>query len=254
MYGWFFAFWGIVAIVKFFEKALPELSILLLVFSIIFGIFANSLYHDSVKKKIAVAQLTIKNEAQLLEFLRYKGGVNTWVAWVFGGLHVIGIVASIAIPAFLDHKIPSPQVPSAVVTTETQPENKNFQRRKRSEYFSEMDAYWDEIDCKKPENKNSDTCESVLAEAAEQGDAVAQHHLGNRYFSGDGITKDDAQALFWWRKSAEQGDAGGQSSLGLAYEKGLGVEKDDAQAVFWYRKAYDGGRILSPEILRKIGK
>jgi hypothetical protein len=85
----------------FFEKAVPELSILLLVFWLIFGIFADSLYHDSVKKKIAVAQLTIKNEVQLLEFLRYKGGVNTWVAWVSGGLPVVGIVASIALVPLL---------------------------------------------------------------------------------------------------------------------------------------------------------
>ena len=105
MYGWFFVFWGIAATAKLLEKAVPESSLIFLVSSIIFGIFADSLYHHSVKKKIAAAQLTIKYEAQLIEFLRKKGGVNTWVIWVFGSLPVVGIVLSIAIPAFVDHKI-----------------------------------------------------------------------------------------------------------------------------------------------------
>jgi TPR repeat protein len=33
----------------------------------------------------------------------------------------------------------------------------------------------------------------------------AQYHLGLCYANGEGVTKDDTQAVNWWRKAAEQG-------------------------------------------------
>ncbi len=105
MYGWFFAFWGVSFLSNIFEKACsPGLSaIIFLVPWIAFPIYADSLYHNSIKKKIAIAQLSVKEEPKLLEYLRYKGGVHTWVIWVFGGLPVIGILAAILIPMFARH-------------------------------------------------------------------------------------------------------------------------------------------------------
>lgn len=105
MYGWFFAFWGVAFLSNIFEKAgSPGLSaIIFLVPWIAFPIYADSLYHNSIKKKIAVAQLSAKEEPKLLEYLRYKGGVHTWVIWVFGGLPIIGILAAIFIPMFARH-------------------------------------------------------------------------------------------------------------------------------------------------------
>jgi hypothetical protein len=43
------------------------------------------------------------------------------------------------------------------------------------------------------------------------------------------------------RVRAEQGDAKAQYSLGAAYALGEGVAKDSAEAVKWYRKAADQG-------------
>jgi len=105
MYGWFFAFWGIIFLSNIFEKSgSPELSVIVLFVPwIAFTIYADSLYHNSIKKKIAVAQLTVKEESNLLEYLRYKGGVHTWVIWVFGGLLVIGILPAILMPIFARH-------------------------------------------------------------------------------------------------------------------------------------------------------
>ena len=53
--------------------------------------------------------------------------------------------------------------------------------------------------------------------AAEQGDGRAQNMLGVMYGSGDGVPKDDAEALKWFRKAAEQGHATAQFNLGLRY-------------------------------------
>jgi len=104
MYVWFFAHLGIVFVSSVFEKADSSgLSIIILfVPGILFSIYANSLYHNSIKKKIAVAQLSIKEEAKLMEYLRYKGGVHEWVIWVFGwgfvGMIVIIFLIAIFVP------------------------------------------------------------------------------------------------------------------------------------------------------------
>ncbi len=105
MYGWFFAFWGIAILSNIFDKAgSPGISALVFFVPwIAFTIYANSLYHGSVKKKITVAQLTVKDEPKLLEYLKYKGGVHTWVIWVFGLIPLIGILAAILIPMFASH-------------------------------------------------------------------------------------------------------------------------------------------------------
>ena len=105
MYGWFFAIWGVAILSSIFKGAgSPGLSaIIFFVPWIVFPIYANSLYHNSIIKKIAVAQLSVKEEPKLLEYLRYKGGVNSWVIWVFGALPVIGIIAAILIPMFAHH-------------------------------------------------------------------------------------------------------------------------------------------------------
>ena len=41
--------------------------------------------------------------------------------------------------------------------------------------------------------------------AAERGDAEAQYELGMCYARGDGVNKDFAEAVKWWRKAAQQG-------------------------------------------------
>ena len=68
---------------------------------------------------------------------------------------------------------------------------------------------------------------------AEQGNAVAQHNLGNMYLKGTGVPKDYQQAVVWFRQAAEQGDARAQNHLGAMYYNGHGVPKDDQSAYFW---------------------
>lgn len=42
---------------------------------------------------------------------------------------------------------------------------------------------------------------------AEQGNPMAQHHLGWLYVLGRGVPQDDEEAVRWFRKAAEQGDS-----------------------------------------------
>ncbi len=80
---------------------------------------------------------------------------------------------------------------------------------------------------------------------AEKGDAKAQTLLGISYLDGDGVPKDDAEAVKWYRKAADQGYAPAQLNLGFMYENGEGVVKDEVEAVKWYRRAADQGYALA---------
>ena len=65
MYGWFFAWCGVVSLSSIFEKSgSPVVSGLIgLISLIVFSAYANSLYHNKIKTKIAVAQLTFKDDS-----------------------------------------------------------------------------------------------------------------------------------------------------------------------------------------------
>ena len=52
-----------------------------------------------------------------------------------------------------------------------------------------------------------------LLEKATQGDITSQVMLGNRYYSGQGVEKDDEKAGYWWMKAAEQGNIYAQKRL-----------------------------------------
>ena len=78
-------------------------------------------------------------------------------------------------------------------------------------------------------------------QAAEQGDASAQFRLGARYYVGDGVAQDEAEAARWYRLAAGQGLAVAQLILGFSYHIGQGVLKDEAEAARWYRLAAEQG-------------
>jgi TPR repeat protein len=57
---------------------------------------------------------------------------------------------------------------------------------------------------------------------------------------GIGFSKDEAEAVKWYRKAAEQENARSQSNaqsmLGLMYADGRGVAKDNSEAMRWFGK------------------
>ena len=82
--------------------------------------------------------------------------------------------------------------------------------------------------------------DETMAEA-NQGAAYAQSNLGFRYYNGDGVPENMAEAVKWYRIAADQGKVDAQFNLGVIYERGIGVPENDAEAVKWYRKAADHG-------------
>ncbi|MBR5084722.1 MAG: sel1 repeat family protein, partial [Prevotella sp.] len=74
-------------------------------------------------------------------------------------------------------------------------------------------------------------------EKALAGDAQSQYNLGLCYQYGEGVEKDQAQAIEWFLKAAAQNHAASQCSLGLCYQYEYGIKKDMRQALKWYDKA-----------------
>jgi TPR repeat protein len=98
--------------------------------------------------------------------------------------------------------------------------------------------------------------------SAEQGNVEAQFNLGVMYdsrltfytfghsaFLGDvvrtrtSVTKDDKEAVHWYRLAADQGYSKAQFNLGMMYEYGLGVATDVKEAIRWDRLAAEQGNI-----------
>ena len=50
---------------------------------------------------------------------------------------------------------------------------------------------------------------------AAKGEAWAQYFLGVSYGSGEGVPKNDAEAVKWYRLAAEQGNVAAQHNLGV---------------------------------------
>lgn len=76
-----------------------------------------------------------------------------------------------------------------------------------------------------------------FAKAAEQGYREAQTKLGYMYATGKGVAQSYVSAIFWCYKAAQQGDATAQYNLGLMYEQGQGVARDVSLAISWYSMA-----------------
>ena len=77
------------------------------------------------------------------------------------------------------------------------------------------------------------------------GDAAAQNNLGVCYEYGQGVARNYAEAVEWYKKAAVQGHANAQNNLGLCYENGQGVARNYAEAVEWYKKAAVQGHVYA---------
>lgn len=72
---------------------------------------------------------------------------------------------------------------------------------------------------------------AMLERAATDGEATAQHVLAQAHYFGYCVTKDEREAVTWFRKTAEQGYAAAQFNLGMMDHNGRGVAQDEREAV-----------------------
>lgn len=89
-----------------------------------------------------------------------------------------------------------------------------------------------------PEDDESRPAQLVaLEQAAAEGDADAQHAIGQIYRTGKEITQNYAEAMRWFLKAFENQNADAGYALGTMYLRGQGTDKDTTAAIKWYRAA-----------------
>lgn len=88
-----------------------------------------------------------------------------------------------------------------------------------------------------------------LDKKATNGDLRAQTELAERYYKGDGLKQDPAQAARWYKTLADKGVANAQLTLGLMYIQGTGVEKNDKEAITWLTRAAEQKIIAAQYLL-----
>ena len=84
---------------------------------------------------------------------------------------------------------------------------------------------------------NYEAAWAALLPLAEAGHADSQFSIGFMYDYGQGVARNTAEAMLWYRKAAEQDLAVAQYTLGSIYEIGLGVRRDLVEAFTWYSRA-----------------
>jgi TPR repeat protein len=76
-----------------------------------------------------------------------------------------------------------------------------------------------------------------LRMAANQDNPVAERYLAEMYFKGRGVPADNEEAAKWLRMAAEQGDAQSQYNLAVLYSQGQGVPRNLKESLNWMTKA-----------------
>jgi uncharacterized protein len=95
---------------------------------------------------------------------------------------------------------------------------------------------------------DSNRIDSVRADA-QRGDVYSQFRLGQFYYEGKVIGKDDAEAAKWFLKASAQEHSEAQFILASMYEKGVGLKQSDSEAFGWYLSAATQGHERASVIL-----
>jgi TPR repeat protein len=69
----------------------------------------------------------------------------------------------------------------------------------------------------------------------------AQNSLGWYFDNGEGVEKNEREAVHWFRAAANQNDAGAQCNLGVCYQNGTGIEKNVLIAACLFQMAIENG-------------
>jgi len=81
----------------------------------------------------------------------------------------------------------------------------------------------------------------VMSEILDKVSKPQQWEVRIFYDNGQGVGKNEQQAVQWYGKAADQGHAQAQYNLGFHHESGQGVGENEQEAVQWNRKAAEQG-------------
>lgn len=77
----------------------------------------------------------------------------------------------------------------------------------------------------------------LCLEGAKAGDTSCQVNLGNLYDAGEGVKRDRAAAMYWYKRAYRQGDASAANNIAVMWRN----EDRPKRALDWFRKAVELG-------------
>ncbi|HAO78653.1 MAG TPA: hypothetical protein DCQ92_06690 [Verrucomicrobia subdivision 3 bacterium] len=90
-------------------------------------------------------------------------------------------------------------------------------------------------------NKWAATPLEKIAQAAEQGDAQAEHYLGYCHVEGFRTNQNVTEGVAWYQRALQHGYVPAANNLGLVYQRGLLGSNDLGQAIYFYSYAAERG-------------
>lgn len=89
--------------------------------------------------------------------------------------------------------------------------------------------------------------------AASQGHAPAMNNMGYMISGGEGVKRNHEDALRWYQMAAKRGHAGAMNSIGYIYANGDGVAVDLREAARWWRQSATAGNPEAQTELKRQG-
>ena len=96
------------------------------------------------------------------------------------------------------------------------------------------------VSCEKPYHPNEKAFMELKALAA-AGNVEAQYKLGETYYKGIDVGRNDVEAIKWFTAASQKNHPKAQNKLGLMYRGGIAVEKNYREAIQWFKKAANQG-------------
>lgn len=93
-----------------------------------------------------------------------------------------------------------------------------------------------------------------LARRADGGEGAAMVELGARYLEGDGVPRDEDQAMVWFHRAASAGEAEGWVRLGILYRDGVGLPADPSLALRFFDLAAEAGNARGRELAAALAE
>jgi TPR repeat protein len=93
---------------------------------------------------------------------------------------------------------------------------------------------------------------AALYQRAQQKDADAEYKLGLRLLRGEGLPRNEADAVAWFERAATIQHARAQFQLGMAYISGGGVAQDPVLGYTWITLASANGDTEADSAIREL--
>lgn len=91
----------------------------------------------------------------------------------------------------------------------------------------------------------------LLNRQARTGHVDSQYRLANLYLRGEGVTRNNRQAAYWYQQAAANGHPLAQHRLANLYHKGIGVGQNMIKAFQWHTRAARAGHPGSINWIRR---